>query len=58
MIFCEQDSEASYDINDMDGDPTPRYDNSDENKLVPEYEMYVRLAACLFKISMDYIILV
>jgi proprotein convertase subtilisin/kexin type 1 len=30
MLF--QDPEASYDFNDKDGDPFPRYDPTNENK--------------------------
>jgi hypothetical protein len=30
--LCLQDPEASYDLNDNDDDPTPRYDFTNENK--------------------------
>jgi proprotein convertase subtilisin/kexin type 1 len=31
-IFDNYDPEASYDLNDNDADPTPRYEITDENK--------------------------
>lgn len=31
-IFAFQDPEASYDFNDNDNDPFPRYDITNENK--------------------------
>lgn len=30
--FYFQDAKASYDVNDRDEDPTPRYDYTDENR--------------------------
>ena len=32
LCFHFQDAEASYDLNDRDEDPLPRYDSRNENK--------------------------
>jgi len=32
--MCVQDADASYDVNGRDNDPQPRYDPSNENRLV------------------------
>ena len=31
-VLCQQDPQASYDFNDHDSDPIPRYDPTNENK--------------------------
>ena len=31
-MWIYQDRKASYDVNDDDDDPTPKYDQADENK--------------------------
>ena len=33
-LIVVQDPDASYDINDHDGDPMPRYDAADDNRCV------------------------
>lgn len=32
VFICAQDPQASYDINQNDADPTPRYDLTNENR--------------------------
>ena len=36
VFFSLKLPKVSFDMNDMDNDPTPRYDETDENKLVQQ----------------------
>ena len=43
MYACvyAQDADASYDINELDNDPMPRYDAADDNRYLPVYFIYL-----------------
>jgi len=36
-LLCVQDPDASYDFNDRDHDPFPRYDPTEENKYAIQF---------------------